>query len=78
MQDKICKIKQYLNYTVMIIIKITLSNPKGIIKSAKNFTKNFTPRRQLPKLLLLNFLAKFLTERKYIMNESRFARQKYL
>ena len=30
--------------------------------------KKFTPRRQLPKLLLLNFTAKFLTEQKYIMN----------
>ena len=26
--------------------------------------KNFTPRRHLPKLLLFNFLAKLMTERK--------------
>ena len=43
-----------------------------ILKSAKKifwktlFIKNSTPRRQLPKLQLLNFLAKFLTERKYL------------
>ena len=30
---------------------------------AKNVMKIFTPRRQLPKLLLLNFLINFLTER---------------
>ena len=62
----------------MTINKKTLSNPKDIIKSAKNVTKKFTPRRQLPKLLLLNFLSKFLTERKYIINDLSFVRQKYL
>ena len=41
-------------------------NAKDIIKSAKKVTKTFTLRRQLSKLLLLNFLTKFLTERKYI------------
>ena len=56
----------------------TLSNPKNIIKSAKNFKKNFTPTRQLPKLLLLNFLEKLLTEKKYKMNNLSFVRQKYL
>ena len=45
--------------------------PKDIFKSAKKFMKNSTPRRQLLKLLLLNFLAKFLTERKYLMNKMR-------
>ena len=37
----------------MIINPNTLSNPKDVIKSAKNIMKNFTPRRQLPKVLLL-------------------------
>ena len=37
-------------------------------KSAKKTMKNFTPRRQLSKLILLNFLAKFLTNRKFLMN----------
>ena len=62
----------------MIINQNTLSNFKDISKSAINFMKNFTPRRQLPKLLLLSFLAKFLTERKYIINDLSFVMQKYL
>ena len=62
----------------MIINQNPLSNPKDIIKSARNFMKSFTPRKQLPRLLPLNFLAKFLTERKYIMNDLSFVRQKYL
>ena len=49
----------------MIINQNTLSNPKGIIKSAKQFKKKFIPRGQLPKLLLLNLLEIFLTEGKY-------------
>ena len=49
----------------MIINQNTLSNPNDIIKFANTFTKNFTPRRQLQKLLLLNFLEKFLTEKIY-------------
>ena len=61
----------------MIINQNTLSKPNNIIKSAKSFMKNFTPRRQLPELLLLNILAKFLTERKHIMNDLSFVRQKY-
>ena len=40
--------------------------------------KNSTPRRQLPKLQLLNFLAKFLTERKYLMKTLTSAGQKHL
>ena len=40
--------------------------------------KNFVPMRQLPKLLLLNFLAKFLIERKYQKTNFTFERVKYL
>ena len=65
-------------YAMMIIInQNNLSNPKNLTKSVKNFVKNFTPRRQLPKLLL-NFLAKFLTERKYIIKDLSFLRPNYL
>ena len=64
LNDRICKIKQYLNYILMIIHKNTLSNSKDIIKSAKNFMKNFTPRRQLPKLLLSSFLSKIPNRKK--------------
>ena len=66
LKDRICKIKKYLNYMLMIISKITISNPKVIIKFAKKFMKNLTTRRPLPKLLLLNFLAKLLAEKKCI------------
>ena len=78
LKDIICKIKQHLNHIVIITNQNTLSNPKDIVKSEKNFMKNFTPRRQLTKLLLLNFLSKFLTKRKYIMNNLSFVKQKYL
>ena len=44
------------------------SNPKDIFKSEKKIMKIDTLRRQLPKLLILNLLAKFLTEKKYLMN----------
>ena len=54
------------------------SNLKGIFKSAKKNYEKFSPRRQLPKLLLLNFLAKLSTERKYLMNNLTLLRQKYL
>ena len=40
-----------------------------ISRSAKNFMEHFTLRRQLPKLLLRNLSAKFLTERKYLMKK---------
>ena len=38
--------------------------------------KNFTPWRQLPELLLLTFLAEFLTDTKNLMNNLTFLRQK--
>ena len=42
-------------------------NPSDIFKPAKKIMKHFTPMKQLPKRLLLNFLAKFLTKK--ISNE---------
>ena len=36
--------------------------------------KNFIPQKQLPKLPLLNSLAKFLIERKYLMSSFTFLR----
>ena len=53
------------------------SNPPDILKYAKKVNKNPTPRK-LPQLLLLNFLVKLLTERKYLMNILVFVRRKYL
>ena len=52
------------------------SNPKGILKPEKKLW-NSTPS-ELPQLLLLNLFAKFLTERKYLMNTLIFVRLKYL
>ena len=54
------------------------NNSMDICKSAKNFMKLFTPRRQPPKLLLLSFLARFLPERKCLINNLTFVRRKYL
>ena len=53
------------------------SNPKDIHKSAKKFMKNYTPSK-LSQLLPLNFIAKSLTKRKYLMNTLIFVREKYL
>ena len=60
-----------INQNILAIIQ-TFSNLQ------KKFMKNFTPKRQLPKLLMLNFLSKFLTERKYLMKNLTFVRRKYL
>ena len=53
------------------------SNPKDILKSGKKIMRNSTPS-ELPQLLLLNLFAKFLTERKYLMNTLISVRLKYL
>ena len=54
------------------------SNPTDILKCAsKSSMKNFIPQRLLPKLPLLNLLAKLLIERKYLMNNFIFVRLKF-
>ena len=53
------------------------SNPKDILKSEKKYMRNST-QSELPQLLLLNLLAKFLAERKHLMNSLIFVRLKYL
>ena len=60
-----------INQNILAILR-TFSNVQ------KRFMKNFATRRQLPKLLLLNFLAKFQTERKNLLNNLTFERQKYV
>ena len=68
------KIKQCLNYILMIN-----QNILAILRIFSNLKKkNFKRRRQLSKLLLLNFFTKFLTERKYLTNNLTFVRQKCL
>lgn len=41
------------------------SNPKDILKSDENFHEKLYRKGQSPKLSLLNFLVKFLKERKF-------------
>ena len=53
------------------------NNTKDILKSTKKIMRNSTPS-ELPQLLLLNLFAKFLTERKYLMNALIFVGPKYL
>ena len=53
------------------------SNPKDILQSEKKDMRNST-QSELPQLLLLNLLAKFLAERKHLMNSLIFVRLKYL
>ena len=50
-----------INQNVLAILRTFSNLPLKLIK-------NFTPKRQPPKLQLQNFLAKFLTDRKYLMN----------
>ena len=76
LKDRIFKIKQYFNI-VMVIYQNILEILRAFLNLQKYFYKNPTPSI-LPQLLLLNFLAKFLTERKYLMNTLIFVRQKYL
>ena len=40
--------------------------------------KNFIPKKHFPKLPLLNLLAKFLIERKYLMNNFTIVRIKVI
>ena len=61
----------------MIINQNILAILRAFLKLLKKFMKNSTPSK-LPQLLLLNFLEKFLTERKNLINTLIFVRQKYL
>ena len=47
----------------MIRNQKTLAILWTFLNLVKNFIKNFTATRQVPKVLLLNFLAKYLTKR---------------
>ena len=76
LKDRIWKIKQYWNYILMIINQNILAIPQTFLNLKKKLW-NSTPS-ELPQLLLLNLFAKFLTERKYLMNTFIFVRLKYL
>ena len=45
LKDRICKIKQYLNYMLMIINQNILEIPRTFSNLQKMFMKNFTPWR---------------------------------
>ena len=67
-----------INQNILAILR-TFANLKKIkIKIIIIIMRNFTSTKQLPKLLLLNFLSKFLTKRKHLMNNLTFSRKKYL
>ena len=53
-------------------------SPRTFLSLQKHFMKNSTSSKLLQLLLLTNFLAKFLIERKCILNTLIFVRQKYL
>ena len=59
-----------INQNTLAILRIFLNLQKKIMINPR--------QRKLPWLLLFNFLAKFLTERKYLMNTLIFVRRKYL
>ena len=61
----------------MIINQNILAILRTFLNLQKKFIKNSTPSK-VPQLQLLSFLAKFLTERKYLMNNLIFVRYKYL
>ena len=65
------------NYTLMMINQNILAIIRAFLNMQKKFMKNSTPS-QLPQPVLLNFLAKFLTDRKYLTNTLIVVRQKYL
>ena len=56
------------------------SHPQDIFKSAKKAMENFTPRRhpRRHQVLRLNFSAKSLIQRKYLMSNLTFVRRKYI
>ena len=76
LKDRICKIKQYLNYILVIINQNILAILRKFLNLKKKKKKKNSS--ELPQLLLLNLFGKFLTERKYLMNTLFFVRQKYL
>ena len=67
-KGRIWNFKQNMNYILMIINQNILAILRTFLNLQQNFLKRFTQRRLLPKLLLLSFLAKIQTEKKYLMN----------
>ena len=76
-ESRIYRIKQYLDYIKIWILQNFLAILTTFV-NLNSFMKNFTSRRQLPKLLLLIFLANLPTGRKYLKRNLTFVRGKYL
>ena len=77
LKDRICKIKQYLNYILMIINQNILAILRTFLNLKKKEKMKNSIRSKLPQLLLLIFFGKFLTERNYLINTLMFVRLKY-
>ena len=77
LKDRIYKIKQYLNYILMIINENILAMRRAYLNLQKRIMKNSTPS-ELAEPLLLNLFGKFLTETKYLMNTLIFVSLKHL
>ena len=65
LKNRICKRKQYLNNILMIANQNILAILSMFQNLQNIFMKHITRRGQIPKLLPLNVLPKFLTEKKY-------------
>ena len=76
-QNKILKIKQDLNYILMIKNQNVLATLMIFLSQLKTFMKIFIQKRQCPKLSLLNFLVKLLIERTSEINNFTNARQTF-
>ena len=71
LKDRICKIKQYLNYLLMIVNKKYSSNPiQDLFKSSKKIMKNATPSR--PSTAVATEFLRKIPKRKKISNEHFF------
>ena len=70
----------YLKENYILIIRKTKysSKPNNIFKSAKKFYEKLYTKKKPPKLPLLTFLVKCLTEVKAQMNNFTFVRLKFL
>ena len=68
--------------TLIVILMIKKQNILAtlmiFLNQLKTFMKNFIPKRQPPKLPLLNFLTKFVTERRSHIDNFTFVSLKYL
>ena len=64
-------------FILMIINQNILASLLAFSNLKKYSMKNFTPKKKLSKLPLLNLLTKFLVERTYLMNNFTFVRLKF-